>query len=301
MASILLPSRVIFDLLDFARAGLCVCEVVANSARRRWKMITRTRSKLIRKLKSRKQREATGAFLAEGVRIVEELLAAGWDIDFAVTSPSLTRSGRGRRLIDQMERSGWARADVSDAELGELADTQAPQGVLAVARYPKRCLADFQPAARAAVLVFDRLSDPGNLGTLLRTGYALGVDWAIALPGTVDPWNAKAVRAAAGALFRLPVTQEPWTEVSGWLREHAFIILCADPGGEDLPRAGEPIERFALVLGNEPAGLAAEVRPGCDRRVAVKLPGDMDSLNVAVAGALLLDRLLTAQAARTDR
>lgn len=264
-------------------------------------MISRAQSKLIRKLKSRKQREAMGAFLAEGVRIVEELLASGWDTEMAVTSPSLIRSGRGRRLIDQMERCGWARVDVSDTELAELADTQAPQGVLAVARYPKRCLTEFRPGARAAVLVFDRLSDPGNLGTLLRTGYALGVDWAVALPGTVDPWNAKSVRAAAGALFRLPVTQEPWTEVAAWLREHAFIILCADPGGEDLPRGGEPIERFALVLGNEPGGLAADVRPGCDRRVAVKMPGDMDSLNVAVAGALLLDRLLTARAAGKDR
>lgn len=262
-------------------------------------MLTRAQSKLIRKLRSRKQREATGAFLAEGVRIVEELLASGWDADLAVTSPSLTRSDRGRRLVDRMERHGWTRVEVSDDELGELADTQTPQGVLAVARCRRRRLSEFQPGARAAVLVFDRLADPGNLGALLRTAYALGVDWAVALPGTVDPWNAKAVRAAAGASFRLPLTQEPWAEVSAWLHERAFVILCADPAGEDLPRAGQPLERFALVLGNEPEGLAAEVGPVCDRRVAVKMLGDMDSLNVAVAGALLLDRLLAARAARS--
>ena len=172
--------------------------------------------------------------------------------------------------------------------------------MLAVARRPRRRLTEFEPGERAAVLVFDRLADPGNLGTLLRTAYALGVDWAVALPGTVDPWNAKTVRAAAGALFRLPVTQEPWAEVSAWLRERAFTILCADPGGEALPRPGESIGKFALVLGNEPAGLAAEVRRSCDRLVAVELPGDMDSLNVAIAGALLLDRLLAAQPRSPD-
>jgi TrmH family RNA methyltransferase len=265
------------------------------------KMISRAQAKLIRKLKSRKQRDEIGAFLAEGVRLVEELLASGWEIELAVTSPGLTRSARGRQLIEAIERRGWTRAEVSDTELSDLADTETPQGVLAVARRLQRQLSEFEPGAHAAVLVFDRLADPGNLGTLLRTAYALGVDWAVALPGTVDPWNTKAVRAAAGALFRLPVTQEPWAEVSAWLRERAFTILCADPGGDAQPRSGDPIGRFALVLGNEPAGLAADVLESCDRRVAVPLPGDMDSLNVAIAGALLLDRLLTAQGkAATD-
>lgn len=263
-------------------------------------MITRAQSKLIRRLKSRKQREALGSFLAEGVRLVEELLASGWEAELAVTSPGLTRSPRGRRLLDEIERQGWTRVEVSDAELGKLADTRTPQGVLAVARHPQRRLGEFRPGARAAVVVFDRLADPGNLGTLLRTAYALGVDWAVALPGTVDPWNAKAVRAAAGALFRLPLAQEPWPEVAAWLREQAFIILCADPAGEVLPRAGERPERFALVLGNEPAGLSTEVRDSCDRRVAVELRDEIDSLNVAVAGALLLDRLLAAPVAGTD-
>jgi TrmH family RNA methyltransferase len=263
-------------------------------------MITRAQSKLIRKLKSRKHRETSGTFLAEGVRVVEELLASGWETELVVISPCLTRSARGRRLLDAMKRRDWTPADVSDAELGALADTQTPQGVLAVARRPQRRLLEFRPGARSAVLVFDRLADPGNLGTLLRTAHALGVDWAVALPGTVDAWNAKTVRASAGALFRLPVTQEPWAEVSAFLRERAFIILCADPGGDDLPRAGEPPARFALVLGNEPAGLAAEVRRSCDRRVAVRLRRDVDSLNVAIAGALLLDRLLPERAVESD-
>ncbi|UCC73408.1 MAG: RNA methyltransferase [Gemmatimonadota bacterium] len=259
-------------------------------------MITRNQTKLIRRLKSRKRREEELAFLVEGVRLVEELLTSGWQIEFAVTAPVLSETARGCRLLEAIEAGGCSRAEVSDAELKQLADTDTPQGVLAVARRPRRRLAEFEPAARAALLVFDRLADPGNLGTLLRSAQALGVAWAVALHGTVDPWNPKAVRASAGSLFRIPVSQEPWPEVVAWLRGHDFTILCADPGGEAVGRTTGPLARFALVLGNEPSGLSGEVRRDCDALVAVRLPGGMDSLNVAIAGALLLDRLLAGSA-----
>jgi TrmH family RNA methyltransferase len=263
-------------------------------------MVTQAQAKLIRKLESRKRRDEEGAFIVEGVRLVEELAASGWETEFAVTAPALGRTARGRRLIEEIERRGWMRADASDAELKKLAATDTPQGVLAVVRKPACRLSDFRPREEASVLVFDRVGDPGNVGTLLRTAYALGVTWALALPGSVDPWNAKTVRATAGAVFRLPVSQEPWPEALTWLRARDFTILCADPGGEALPRHSEPVNRFALVLGNEPSGLSEDVLSGCDRRVAVELPGNMDSLNVAVAGALLLDRLLPAQE-KSDR
>ncbi|NIS02430.1 MAG: RNA methyltransferase, partial [Gemmatimonadetes bacterium] len=92
-----------------------------------------------------------------------------------------------------------------------------------------------------------------------RAAEALGVTWAVALPGTVDPWNLKVVRASAGSLFRLPVSQEPWREVVSWLRERDFTILCADPAGEPLERVADAPARFALALGNEPWGLVEEV------------------------------------------
>jgi TrmH family RNA methyltransferase len=256
-------------------------------------MITRAQAKLIRRLRSRKRREEEGRFLVEGVRLVEELLAAEEGVELIVTSPALAATPRGRALLGRVAAGPWTRAEVSDAEFGRLADTETPQGVLAVARKPARRLAEFRPGERAAVLVLDRVGDPGNLGTLLRTAHALGVDWVVALPGTVDPWNPKAVRASAGSLFRLPVSHEPWREVAVWLRERGFAILCADAGGEPVARPGPRPARFALVLGNEPSGLSDEVLRDSDRRVAVKLPRDVESLNVAIAGALLLDRLLS--------
>ncbi len=257
-------------------------------------MITRNQAKLIRKLRTRKRREEA-AFLAEGIRLVEDLLASDVDVQLVVSSPLLAETDRGQGLLELVERSELDHVEVEERELRQLADTETPQGVLAVGREPQRRLSAYEPVPDmpSAVLVFDRLADPGNLGTLLRTADALSVDWVVALPGTVDPWSAKSVRASAGSIFRVPVSVEDWAEVRVWLREREYAILCADPNGERTARGGRMADRFALILGNEPSGISEEVCGDCDRRVAVELPGGMDSLNVAVAGALLLDRLLT--------
>ena len=258
-------------------------------------MITKNQAKLIRKLKSRKRRDEE-AVLVEGVRLVEALLASDLEIMLAVVSPSLEETPRGQRLRMLVSDRRLQVTEVSESEMQKLADTETPQGVLAVARQPRRLLAESRPQGDSCVVVLDRLSDPGNLGALARAADALGAAWIVALPGSVDLWSPKVVRAAAGSLFRLPSSQEPWWAVVSWLRKHEFAILCADPGGEPVPRAGSKIGRFALVLGNEPAGLSEEVRAECDRCVGISLPGGMDSLNVAVAGALLLDRLLAGRA-----
>ncbi len=254
-------------------------------------MITRNQAKRINKLRTRKRRDEE-AFLVEGVRLVEELLSSQLDVELTVVAPSLARAERGERLLDTIREQGLPVAEVADHDLVELADTETPQGVLAIAREPTWQLVKHEPGRPASLLVFDRLADPGNLGTLTRTAHALGVGWCVALPGSVDPWSPKVVRASAGSAFHLPVSREPWPEVVSWLREHEFAIFCADPGGEPVAKGGSRRDRLALVLGNEPSGLSDEVRADCDMRVAVRLPGGMDSLNVATAGALLLDRLL---------
>lgn len=261
-------------------------------------MISRNQAKLIRKLASRKHREARDLFLVEGVRHVEELLNASWPVELALVAPCLSETERGRALLDRMKAVGWKLADTSDRELERLAPTESPQGVLVVAVSPRRNLEEYEPAPNSTILIFDRLADPGNLGTLIRTAHALGVDWAVALPGTVDPWNPKAVRASAGSLFHLPVSRQDWESVVHWLRKHGFDILCADAEGEPVSRGARPGTPFALVLGNEPTGLSEATSGECDRRVAVSLPASVESLNVAIAGALLLDRLLDA---RPDR
>ncbi|MEW5928010.1 MAG: RNA methyltransferase [Gemmatimonadota bacterium] len=254
-------------------------------------MLTRREQKLLRGLQQRKNREAEGAFLVEGVRAVEDLLASRLGVRFLAWSSSLEDGERGRDLLSQAEARGVALHEVSAAELAEYAATETPQGVVAVADVPRWTLEElYSPATPAVVLVLDAVQDPGNFGTMVRTAEALGAAAVLALPGTVDAWNPKAVRAAMGSSFRLPVVAAGWDEAGPWLEREGYAVLAsavgAPPVGADRPR------RAALVVGNEGAGVSAEPRARAAREVGIPLRGRAESLNVGSAAAVLLYELL---------
>jgi TrmH family RNA methyltransferase len=118
------------------------------------------------------------------------------------------------------------------------------------------------------------------------------VDAVIVLDGSVDPWNPKAVRAAAGASFHVQIARAPWTEASRWLEEKGIEVLAADPAGDDV-RSLQLGGSWALAVGNEGAGLRAEIVAASTKRVAIPMPGKAESLNAGVAGSILLYSLLT--------
>lgn len=218
--------------------------------------------------------------------MVEELLAAEVPVRLALVAPGLEETERGRALAASLEALGVVRR-VTEGELDRLAETRTSQGVLVVAEAPGQALEALRPGSRSTVLVLDGVQDPGNLGTLARSAAAFGCDALLCLSGTVDPWNPKAVRAAAGALFRVPVVTGGVTETLDWLVAGGYAVLGADASGE--PLEGAPAaRRVALVVGNEGAGLRPEVRERCDRVVAIAMAAGTESLNVAVATGILL-------------
>lgn len=249
-------------------------------------MVSRSESKQIRALGNRKDREAEGRFLAEGVRVVEELLDAGLPIDISVVSPALTGTPRGERLAARLRLAGPVR-EVGVGELNELADTESNQGVLVVAETPRASRDAIPMEGPSTVLVLDGVQDPGNLGTLIRSAAAFGCHVVTYLPGTVDPWNPKAVRAAAGALFRTPVVQAPPDVLMDDLSDLGFMTLGADTTGRPVDRLTLS-ERTALVVGNEGGGLSGFTRSRVDSLVAVPMAETIESLNVAVAAGILL-------------
>jgi TrmH family RNA methyltransferase len=254
-------------------------------------VLSRREERLLRSLRQRKAREQEGLFLAEGVRAVEDLAASPLPVRLAAASSSLGDTPRGRALLDVLATKGVAVRESGDRELAELADTETPQGILAVAEIPRARLDDLSVGrAPAALLVLDAVQDPGNFGTLARTAEALGAAGVVALPGTVDPWNPKSVRAAMGASFRLPVVQAEWDGLGPWLAAGGFVTLAAAAGGEPLGDARPA--RAALVVGNEGAGISDETRARADRVIGIPLRGRAESLNVAAAGAILLYELL---------
>lgn len=252
-------------------------------------MLSRSEEKLVRGLAQRRRRVDDRLFLAEGVRVAEELFDAGIVPRLAVTSPSLEDTDRGRRLADRLPGKAPVRA-VSDGELARLAPTRTPQGVLVVAEVPRAEPPALPPTGPGTALVLDGVQDPGNLGTLARTAAAFGCHALACLPGTVDPWSPKSVRAAAGALFRIPVLQTTEEAVWQWLLANRFVVLGADAGGTPVREVDLP-DRVALLVGNEGAGLSASGRGRCRQMIAVPMRAAADSLNVAVAAAILLYEL----------
>lgn len=243
-------------------------------------------AKQLRALQRRRKRQEEGRFLAEGVRVVEDLLAADLPIDWVLAASSLEDSARGAAVMAEVRGRGLPIRTLPDDAFQKLAATEHAQGILAVARTP---VADWSCAlageGTAVVLILDAVQDPGNLGTLVRTAEALGAVGVVALPGTVDPWNAKSVRAAAGSLFRLPVLAASWEETQERLHAIGYRLLAAEVGGDPPARRSGPV---GLVVGNEGAGLSPLVRASVDGVVGIPLRGRAESLNVAAAAAILL-------------
>ena len=249
-------------------------------------MISRSRASLLRGLSRRKNREREGLFLAEGVRVVEDLLDSRIVPRMAVVASSLGDTERGRLLARRLE-DGCPVEHVTDAELAELAETETTQGVLVAAETPRRELGELRVGAHDVVLLMDAIQDPGNAGTLIRTAAALGCAGALALPGTVDVWNPKVVRSAAGSLFRLPVIETTLDDAVAWAANAAAPIFAGDMNGaaiDDVDVRG-PI---VLAVGNEGAGLSDAVASAATSLVAIPIRGRAESLNVAVAAGIVL-------------
>jgi len=242
---------------------------------------------LARDLRRRKAREKQQLFVAEGVRAVEELLRSPLAITGALVAPQLLEAPRGPALVGQLKARGIVTDDVGAKEFASAAETDSPQGVIAIAEVPRRTLAEVPADWTGVMVVLDAVQDPGNVGTIVRTAAALGAVATIALPGTVDLWNAKVVRSGMGAHFRHPAFSSTWAELDTFRTRTDTRIYAADATGEavsTVPRS----RRVALVVGNEGAGLSADARALADCTIALPLDPNVESLNVAVATGILL-------------
>jgi TrmH family RNA methyltransferase len=247
----------------------------------------------IRDLHRRKARERRHLALAEGVRLVEELLAAKVPCKGAVVSPTLEHTPRGAALLAELERRRIPTERVDDRDLVTIAATEHPQGIVVAYQPREWSLDDLRVGAGAPLVVLDAVQDPGNVGTIARTALAFGAAGLVALPGTVDLANPKVVRASAGALFRLAHLHAERAPLLDWLRRHGVALWVSAVDGAPLERDA-PEAVVALVLGNEGAGIDATLLAAAARRISIPIRPDAESLNVAVAAGILLHHLGTA-------
>lgn len=207
-----------------------------------------------------------------------------------LVAPQLSDAPRGAALLQALDAAHVEVAEVGPLELASAAETESPQGVLALAEIPAGRLSVLTPPPGARVVVLDAVQDPGNAGTIVRTAAALGAAAVVALPGTVDVWNAKVVRSAMGASFHVPTIRSDWDELAAWCAEHDVALWGADAAGVPVDSIVVP-PRLALVVGNEGSGLSAESRQRCARLLSLPVAPAVESLNVAVATGILLYQL----------
>jgi TrmH family RNA methyltransferase len=240
-------------------------------------------------LKQKRARSETGLALLEGPQVVREVLAHRPEL---VTELYLTPDAfqRHEALATAAQDAGIAFELASEAALAAMADTQTPQGVVAVARQSPVRLRDAVDRDSRLVVVLDEVRDPGNAGTIIRAADAAGAD-AVILTGTsVDPYNPKVVRATTGSLFHLTVTTGvPLEAAVEQAHDAGLTVLAADMGGESLPALGTALAApTAWVFGNEAHGLSDAARGLADRLVAVPIYGAAESLNLATAASVCL-------------
>lgn len=249
-------------------------------------MLSKGQLSRLQALQRPRGREESGEFLLEGVRLVEDLLATGAVPRIALVAPSLEDTSRGRELASRL-RASAETLDVSDAELARVGTTETPQGVAVVARIPRAELAELHLQGDALVVVLDAVQDPGNFGTIVRCADAFGAAAVVTLPGTVDPWNPKSVRSAAGSSLRIPVMSATAEEFIARVRQFGGSVYGAAMDGRDVAEVAEQSGPVAIVLGNEGAGLSGAVRAICDDTIAIPIRS-AESLNVGVAAGIIM-------------
>lgn len=238
--------------------------------------------KLVRTLLGRaKERREANAFVVEGVRLVEEATSSHWKFQFVLYDESL--SERGKSQIESLQPRGVDVERVSEGLMKSLSETETPQGILAVLEFTTL------PILKSPnfLLIPDQIRDPGNLGTLLRTAAAAGVQAVLIPPETTDAFAPKVLRSGMGAHFRLPIHSISWEEIAQITKSANQQIFLADMNGQSCWET-DLRQPLALIVGGEAEGASEQARKLANQQISIPMMGTMESLNAGVAGSVLM-------------
>jgi TrmH family RNA methyltransferase len=249
--------------------------------------------KLVRALMGRaKERREAGAFVVEGVRLVEEAETRDWRFRFALYDESL--NARGSSLVEHLLAREIEVEEVSEPLMKSLSDTETPQGILAVLEFNQAPV----PDSRDFVLIPDQIRDPGNLGTLLRTATAAGVQAAFLPPETADAFAPKVVRSGMGAHFRLPIQSMKWEKIRREIE--GLEVYLADMNGTSCWKT-DLRGPLALIIGSEAEGASEEAQELATQKISIPMSGDIESLNAGVAGSVLMFEVVRQRSVGSDQ
>ncbi len=260
---------------------------------------TNTTVKLLRSLHDKKARQNDGLFLAEGMRVVTEAIDAGIYPIILAHGVSVRTHPVLQRLVDATLGSGGRVIETNDDVLAKIARKDNPQMV--VAAFPMRSLTlnALDRTAMNIVLVLEGLKDPGNLGTILRTGDAVAASAVILIDQCCDPFSTEAVRASMGALFTQKLAHASWVEFEPWLRAAPAQLVGATLNTSHDYQAVAYKKPTFIFMGNEQSGLPPAYEQACDALVKIPMLGKADSLNVAISTAVLAYEVVNQQRGQT--
>ena len=251
--------------------------------------------KQVRDLRDKRHRRESGRFLAEGLRILTEAREAGRLPTLLFFAAASAGHALVRELIAAVETAGGEAIETTPDILSKLSGKDNPQAVVGVFEAWDTPLDALDRSASGIWLVAERLRDPGNLGTILRTGDAVGAGGLILIGECVDPFSVEAVRASMGALFTVPVVWSEWPAFLTWLRAGPGQLVGLSLDTDTDYRAARYEAPTFLLTGNEAQGMPADYATACDLLVKLPMLGKADSLNAAVATAVMAYEVLGQQ------
>ncbi|QWR77611.1 TrmH family RNA methyltransferase [Candidatus Magnetomonas plexicatena] len=238
--------------------------------------------------RQRKAPEYKNSVFVEGKRVIETALISNAVLQRVFITSEFLRNTANRQIIENLSQKCTELYEVSAHVMDKLSDTESPQGIVALFKISESCLLNLKPDTKSVYLVLDGISEPGNVGTIVRTAEAFGVSGVITLPGTADPFSAKAVRASAGCVFNIAVIKATVDEFLKWINHTKLkLISTVVSGGVPLYEATVR-PPFALVLGQESEGVSRVLVNESSVQVMIPMRGKAESLNVSVSAAICL-------------
>ncbi|MCX6997566.1 MAG: RNA methyltransferase [Kiritimatiellaeota bacterium] len=246
------------------------------------------RVKQVVKLRDRGARDAAGLLLIEGYREVKRALDNRWPCATLFHCPELFMGGNERALLERAAAGGTELVECTEPVFRKMAYRDRPEGLLALAPQVRRTLADLRVPAQSLLIVTEAIEKPGNLGTILRSADAAGVQAVIVCDRGTDVNNPNVVRASLGTLFSVPVAEAGSPETLAWLRARGLRVLAAPPHADREYTDADLTGGLAIVVGAEQYGLSSLWMEHADVQVKIPMLGQGDSLNVAAATTILL-------------
>ena len=245
--------------------------------------------KKISSLRQRKYRRETNSFVLEGLHSIQDAVNAGWKPVLFVSAESFHRAPGAESLLNQLAGMNTEWYETTDSVMGKLSETETPQGILAVFKQQPLKLHDLLERQPAFILVLDRIQDPGNLGTLIRSAEAAGVEAVLVTHGSTDPYNSKTLRASTGAVLHIPVIELSEDESSCHILKESGIQLVGAALENSVSYNRQYYQApLALIIGNESKGISEYILKQADLLISIPMKGNLQSLNAAIAGSILM-------------